>query len=152
MSKTLNKDRQEAVEKLRQWLKPGDTVYTILRSVSRTGMSREISLVISRDNEIQDLDYRVSRALGYSIGNRGGLKIRGCGMDMGFHAVYGLSRVLFPEGFGVTMTKEKYGKQYPRSKAEAEKHYAAGWRSCGRNGDTSGWDNDGGYALNHRWL
>ena len=22
----------------------------------------------------------------------------------------------------------------------------------GRNGDKSGWDDDGGYALNHRWL
>ena len=36
----------EAMEYLHQYLKPGDKVYTILRQVSRSGMSRHISVLI----------------------------------------------------------------------------------------------------------
>ena len=39
-------ERQDAIERLRSMLAPGDSVYTILRHVSRSGMSRSISLVI----------------------------------------------------------------------------------------------------------
>ena len=47
-------------------------------------------------------------------------------MDMGFALVYELSRELYPKGFKVA--------------------------GVGRNGDTSGHDKDGGYALKQRWL
>lgn len=37
--------KDEARKRLKEVLKPGDTVYTILRHVSRSGMTRHISLV-----------------------------------------------------------------------------------------------------------
>jgi hypothetical protein len=36
----------EAIAQLREWIKPGDTVYTILDSVSRSGMSRQIRVIV----------------------------------------------------------------------------------------------------------
>lgn len=130
----------EAIEHLRKVLKPGDTVYTVLRHVSRSGMSRNIDLYYISAGGAND-DYRtpepvwISSYVGKAIGRpqsrknwekSQGLTVSGCGMDMGFSLVYDLSRVLFPTGFAVT--------------------------GRGRNGDTSGWDNDGGYALRHKWL
>lgn len=38
-------ERQQAIERLREILKPGDTVYTIIRHVSRSGMQRSIQLL-----------------------------------------------------------------------------------------------------------
>ena len=68
---------------------------------------------------------------------------------MGFEVVYNLGRQLFPKGFGTV----SYGGICPQTKEEAERLVATGKTSfCGRNGDKSGWDNDGGYALKHRWL
>lgn len=127
MTKAQKAEQQEAITKLREWLKPGDTVYTILRHVSRSGMQREISLVIiNKGGEILHLNYSVAKALDYRQGKRDGLIVGGCGMDMGLHLVYNLGRVLFPDGFAV--------------------------EGRGRNGDMSGHDNDGGYALKHQWL
>lgn len=39
-------DRAEAIAKLREMLKPGDRVYTVLKHVSSSGMSRSIDLLI----------------------------------------------------------------------------------------------------------
>ena len=39
-------ERQEAREDLLKWLKPGDTVYTVLDHVSRSGMSRAIRVLV----------------------------------------------------------------------------------------------------------
>lgn len=131
MSKQSDQERAEAIERLRGWLKPGDTVYTILRHVSRSGMSRDISIVIIRDGETLHPNHAVSKAIGARLVNAHGsdaLRIGGCGMDMGFHVVYELSHALFPKGF-----------KLPKGER-------------GRNGDTSGFDADGGYALKHRWL
>lgn len=118
--------RTESLVYLASMVKPGDTVYTILRSVSRSGMSRVISLLIVHNGEIRDITGYATDILGWrDTGD--GLRVNGVGMDAGFHAVYSLSAALFPDGFVVT---DKYG----------------------RNGDTSGFDKDGGYALKHRWL
>lgn len=144
-------DKQAAIARLRSVLNPGDTVYTILRHVSRSGMQREISCLAfdrnvlwdaemsargytrqTRDKMVADkiaregimtIDYEVSRAIGARIGKHGGIVVGGTGMDMGFHLVYSLGRALWPDG-----TPGPHGT---------------------RNGQP---DSDGGYALNHVWL
>jgi hypothetical protein len=134
-------EKTEAIERLLQAVEPGDTVYTIARHVSRSGMQREISLVAidrsvivlpveSRDGiamigreALTTIDHWVARALGYRIGKHGGIVVGGCGMDMGFHLVYNLGRTLWPNG-----TSKPHGR---------------------RNGQP---DSEGGYALNHGWL
>lgn len=158
--KTQIEERNAALVQLRQWLKPGDTVYTVLRHVSRSGMQREIGVVLlltgrqEKGSEIVDLhpNYLVSKVLGWPTGERDGIKVDGCGMDMGFHLVYSLSRCLFPDGFGIAGEGPYGHKGSPGSREAAARMVSEGWKFRGRNGDTSGWDDDGGYALKQRWL
>lgn len=91
--------REYAIKQLREILKPGDTVYTILRHVSASGMSRGIDLYTIRDNRMQFLTGYAAHAIGWKWGEKAGIVVGGCGMDMGFHLVYTLSRTLFPDGF-----------------------------------------------------
>lgn len=98
-------ERSEARECLLEILQPGDTVYTVLNHVSRSGMQRSIDLLVGRGRDIDKITYWASRAMGDDKRpelidqTRGGIKVGGCGMDMGFHLVYGLSRTLWPNGF-----------------------------------------------------
>ena len=90
---------QYAIKRLREMLSPGDTVFTVLRHVSASGMSRRIDLYAMRDNRPVFLTGYASAAIGWSWGDKAGMVVRGGNMDMGFHAVYTLSRTLFPDGF-----------------------------------------------------
>ena len=150
--------RDESIQALRDMLKPGDIVYTILRSVSRSGMYRRISLVVGRGEECRDITFHVARALDEPLQQRGqwvqdsGIGIGGYGMDMGFKLIYNLGCVLYPDGFGIPGTNGIVKDMRPVSKEKAAQAVAHGYIFHGRNGDTSGWDNYGGYALNHRWL
>ena len=102
--KTKTQEVQEAKTELLKWfVKEGDTVYTILRSVSPSGMSRTMSLKVANDRGgISDLTYYASKVLDYPLvwvnGSRA-LRVGGCGMDMGFHVVYSLARVLFRDKY-----------------------------------------------------
>jgi hypothetical protein len=103
MSKKAQKemDIQYAREQLlTHYVSEGDTVYTVLRSVSSSGMSCTLSLKVAKEGKILDLTYYAGTVLDWPIvevnGSRA-LRVGGCGMDMGFHTVYTLSRVLFRE-------------------------------------------------------
>jgi hypothetical protein len=92
----MKKEREEAIGKLKEILQEGDTVYTILRHVSRSGMLRHISCLVIKDNEPLLLDYWVAKSLDRKLAKTGeGIKESGCGMDMGFHLVHSLSCALF---------------------------------------------------------
>lgn len=73
-------------------------------------------------------------------------------MDMGFAVVYNVSHAMFPDGFGVEGTTRLGKTIRSTSKAQAAKHIQLGAEFYGRNGDKSGWDHDGGYALKQSWL
>ena len=46
-----------------------------------------------------DITWDVMHVLGYRRSDKtGGLRVSGCGMDMGFHVVYNLGYVLWPDG------------------------------------------------------
>jgi len=103
--KKISKKAEKALEVeyareklLTHYLTEGDTVYTVLRSVSSSGMSRTMSLKTVEDGKIIDITYYAAAALDYPLvevnGSRA-LRVGGCGMDMGFHIVYSLSGVLF---------------------------------------------------------
>jgi hypothetical protein len=80
------------------YLREGSTVYTVLRSVSSSGMTRHISLLVAHGDEITDITYYAAGVLGDSLYERNGsrsIRVNGAGMDMGFHLVYNLSSVLF---------------------------------------------------------
>ena len=154
MPKFSKAERDEVRATLLSLLKPGDTVYTRLNHVSRSGMSRSITPLIIDDGAPRYIAWSAGVLLGLSRDRYDGLTIGGCGMDMGFSLVYSLGWALFPEGFGLPMEHPDTGarKPAPKTKAAAEKLYALGYRARGRNGDDSGWDTDGGYSLEQRWI
>lgn len=135
-----NAVRQEAVDALRAWIKPGDTIHTQLKSVSRSGMSRVIQVVqiTCKDGEpsVSYLGYNVAQACGFNYDReREGVKISGCGMDMGFSLVYELSAALFSGRF------DCIGESCPSNDhSNGDRNYKPHAHS------------DGGYALKQRWL
>lgn len=149
-------ERIEAIETLRTFLKPGDTVTTNVTRVSRSGMSRSIMCQAIRPNAhtgkpaIVDITWLVARAVGVRLDNEGNAVMGGCGMNMCFALVYNLGRVLFPEGFGIEGTRPDGRKARAKTKQGAARMVKAGVIFRGRNGDASGWDTDGGYALEYR--
>lgn len=73
----------------------GETIYTNLRHVSRSGMMRVISVHIIRNGQPLDISRHVATLLGEGFdAKRWGVKVGGCGMDMGFHIVYNLGVAL----------------------------------------------------------
>ena len=134
-----------AIEKLREMLKPGDTVYTILKHVSRSGMDRRISCCIGSSKDVNNITWLVAQALEEPIKNRAGyvqnvgISRSGCGKDMGFNLVYNLSYVLFKNGFvccGEGCGSNDHSNEYRKY---------ANFKGKMHTGD-------GGYALKHKWL
>lgn len=131
-------EKQEYIDKLRAELKPGDTVYTVLRSVSRSGMSRQIDVYhfAKVDQGRVDkawLSYWAAKALGWRFNNRAdSITVSGCGMDMGFHLIYCLSATIFADLAGKPIDP-------------AWGHIQGGTNANGTVGDP-------GYLLNQEWL
>jgi len=164
--RNTEKEREEskATERLREWIKPGDTLYTVLRHRSRSGMSRSISVLglqqinnLPQDKiQIWSYDGNVALATGRKFDrDREGVKVQGCGMDMGFHLVYTLSRILFPKGFGCV------GEGCPSNDhVNGDRDYTPHATVTERTGadgtlctcHKEHWHRDGGYAVRQRWI
>ena len=106
----LDKPTQEEIDRLKAWIESNNyTVYTVLRHVSKSGMMREISVVIPIiSNEVNESapvlrrsmvrqfvhpSYTIAALLGRSYSEKNGhnaVVCHGCGMDMGFDLVYNL--------------------------------------------------------------
>lgn len=142
--KVSKEEREDAIKRLREIVKAGDTLYTVLRSVSSSGMSRGIDVYALQaiDGKVQKywLSYLVAKACGFPFNEkRDCLRIGGCGMDMGFHVVYTLSRVLFPDGAYCT------GQNCP-----SNDHFNGMPRP--EEATASIVHKDGGYTLRHEWI
>lgn len=176
-------ERSQARDRLLEILVPGDTVYTVCNHVSRSGVSRSIDLLVGRGRDIEKVTYWVSRAMGDDRRperidqTRGGIVVGGCGMDMGFSLVYGLSRTLWPNGFDcvgpvyylkddeLELTQYRHIRACDWDQVYAEPltgangflpAYLSTRHHCPSNDHSnrkmSYHHSDGGYALNHRWL
>lgn len=149
-------ERDAAIKDLREALKPGDRITCTVRHVSKSGMSRSIMLQIPERNDdgtlaIRDITYMTAKAIGARFDDKNqGVVMGGIGMNMCFEAVYNLGRVLFPEGFGVEGRTRAGTKVRARDPEQAKRMKGLGATFRGRNGDESGWDTDGGYALDYR--
>lgn len=107
LTKAQQQERADAITRLREVLKPGDTVYTIVRRVGRTGMSRDITPLIFRNGEPFYLGRLAALALGRSIGDKDqGVRVQGCGMDMCFELVYTLAATVFANDVHAGVTLE----------------------------------------------
>ena len=145
-TKTQQAHRAETIESLKKMLPPGTVVFTILKHTSRSGMMRYIRVVYEdKVHGITDISHQVAEAICFSMEPgefTPGIKVRGCGMDMGFHVVYYLSSALYSKGFTCLGEGDgSYGSRCP-----SNDHF---------NGDrdyTPHHHAAGGYALRHRWL
>lgn len=100
-SKAQQQEANESKSWLLSVLKPGDTVYCILRHTSASGMQREIGLVVFVDGRPWHPNYRVSKLLGSRMGKQDGIIRNGCGMDMGADLVMNLSYALFGDSYAL---------------------------------------------------
>jgi hypothetical protein len=91
-------NKLEAIEELKTHLKKGDTVYTKMMHVSKSGMTRDIQIRKIADDYPYNWTHLASIALDNRIKNDG-IRVGGCGMDMGFHLVYNLGYVLYDDGY-----------------------------------------------------
>jgi hypothetical protein len=137
LTKAQQAERDEAIGKLRKICKPGTRIYTVVRHVAKSGMSRHISLLVAdctdKDRPINDITWYVGRALGYRRHDRdGGLIVGGCGMDMGFHLVHSLSYALHGMGDVGDDAKEAGTKGRPFTPRKGQYR--------------------GGYSLTHEWI
>jgi hypothetical protein len=148
----------ESLATLREALKPGDTVWTKVTQVSRSGMSRHIQCFIIRDNEPWNISAHVARVIGEPCDRRDlSFRIGGCGMDMCFAAVYALSSALFRDGFGCIgkgcpSNDHSNGDRDYTPHCQIHKGIPHGAAAPARQGCTDHWHESGGYALRKRDL
>jgi hypothetical protein len=169
LTKAQLAEQEDAREKLRELLPPGSTVYTVLRHVSRSGMMRAIDAYVIQDSDPRWISRLAARATGDKFSEKyDAVEMGGCGMDMGFALVYGLSRTLYPQGFGCIGERcpsndhSNRDRDYTphltllRSREMVDGlsynvlHDARGL-TTGRV-ERDHWHADGGYALKHRWM
>lgn len=96
-------ERAEAAEGLRdligratrdRWGRP--VVWVRCDHVARSGMSRSIVPMLVVDGEPMIVSGRAAVVLGWPTSRAGsGVRVDGCGVDMGFHLVYTLSHLLY---------------------------------------------------------
>jgi hypothetical protein len=93
-------DKELARMKLREMFAEQEKpkVYTVLRHISSSGLSKDISLKTVQDGEIIDITYYVAKAIGDTLKERNGqraIRVTGGGMDLGYHLVHSLSMSLY---------------------------------------------------------
>lgn len=104
--KITKEQKAESIKILRASLRPktskreGTQIFCILRHCSRSGMQRTIQLVTFPKGSPYFLGWHAARVMGWSWDDkRNGIRVNGCGMDMGFHTVYCLGQTLFRDGY-----------------------------------------------------
>ena len=95
MKKLLASERAAAIRLLKENVKEGDTLYTIVTKVNVLNSARWMRVLDIKDGSPSHWNYYVSKALGYKLKDDGTIYVKGGGMDMGFHVVSTLSRVLY---------------------------------------------------------
>lgn len=101
-----NRDKSEVLAQFRNFAPEGTTVYTVLRHVSESGMTRWISAFVIIDDQPVHLDYLITELTSFKSDNRtyrrhDGVKVTGTGMDMGFHLVYSLAHAVYGDGYAL---------------------------------------------------
>jgi hypothetical protein len=95
---------EEARQELLGILQPGDTVYSIVRHVTQSGMTRDISFFANGKDGLRAISFEMSVLFGEKPKERHGhwvVRTRGAGMDMAFKNVYDLSHILFKDGYAL---------------------------------------------------
>jgi hypothetical protein len=107
-TRNMNPEQIDAFDRLREIFPKGSTVYTILSSVSASGMTRWINVYGVRQNRpvyaagLMAVAWPDHWKRGkWGSGNVDSLKVEGAGMDMGFHVAYSLAQSLYGDGYAL---------------------------------------------------
>lgn len=84
--KYTKEEKQEAYQILKQY--KGQNFGCVIKSVSRSGMSRKMEFYSQNFNRI---GYYIARIIDYPYNVDKGLSVTGCGMDMIFHVLSSLN-------------------------------------------------------------
>lgn len=91
-------ERKAACAALREILPRGTTVYTVLRHVSASGMTRFVDLYIVDHGEILRITHSAAQATGEAYDRKQeALRMRGCGFNAPREAVARLAQALFDD-------------------------------------------------------
>lgn len=64
-------------------------IYTIVRGVAKSGMSRRLSFFMVEDGALINITQVIAQCLGYTLNEREwSFRVSGCGMDMIFDTLY----------------------------------------------------------------
>ena len=78
---------------MRYNITPETKVYANVESVDKSGMSRTISFYMVEGGELRNITGAIGEVTGHSRDRlTGGLRVRGCGMDMVWHTLYRYAR------------------------------------------------------------
>jgi hypothetical protein len=92
---------ESSSDTLKSIFAPGDSVPVIIRSVSRSGMSRTIDVI--DPHNLQTLNSLVSDVTGFPRSKTEfGVVLGGYGEDKRFRLVYELGRALYGDGYALT--------------------------------------------------
>ncbi len=146
-TKAQQAEQEQAREALRAMISPGDTLYTVLRHVSQSGMSRSIDVYRMSNTEHGPIDpewlsRRIARACGFTFDERReAIKMGGAGQDMGYAIIHELGYFLWPDGFECVGEGDGYGSRCPSNDhSNGDRNYEPHHHSSA------------GYALHHRWI
>lgn len=83
-----------AREMLEKYCPKGATVYCVLRSRAKSGMSRRIAFFVLDGQRVQHIGGWLAAILDKKLGDDLDIRVTGCGMDMGYHVVSQLAYAL----------------------------------------------------------
>ena len=95
-------EKAHAMEMLKKYCPIGTEVHCVIRSVARSGLSRRMSFFVLDGQRIQHIGGWVATVFKIKLGRDLDVRVDGGGMDMGFHMVSQLSRVLYGNEVSLT--------------------------------------------------
>lgn len=127
-------EARAAIKELRVLFRKGKyKAYTKLEHCSKSGMMRYISAFVILGGSPYGISHLIAKLGQYKRATykspHGGLKVHGCGMDMGFELIYQTSRICF------------------KDKEENKRIFAKLGRYIGKNANF-----DGGYVVRQEWI
>lgn len=98
-------EKETAKEFLIKLLSKKNTIYSLVRHISKSGMCREIDFFCCENNDLVRITYEISKVLKSKIGKTGGIRIKGCNTDLTIGLINELSMSLFDKSFSLRRVK-----------------------------------------------
>lgn len=92
-------EREKSLERLREMIRPGATIYVLLRHKNPLGTARWLEFYAIHENQLKCVTWDIAHAIGgVYCRKHDALKVTGSGLDAGFASVDLLGDALFGTG------------------------------------------------------